>query len=307
MEEVPTRILQDQLGTALAAEAEADFDAPVTAPLMSPMQRQAWSAEIEETARRDAQAKLREHTRHGAGREAAADTRLERIKPGPRKHVSAMREEHGEATRSGPRQRVAKEETSDRRGRKVSVERKSAVPGHAVRNTRNADRFEQEKRRTMRTDASTFGERRVRPPAEEERTPRGKSASRGAPGGDKFGERAPGKRVFAGAASRDERPARPPRGGGKFSEGKFSDSKAYAGRAGEGRGERPARSEGEPFGERKFKAGKFNAGKGEGRPAGRASGPPRAGGKPEGKPGGGRPFGGKSGGKPGGGPRKPRS
>ena len=178
VEEVPTRILQDQLGKTLAAEAECDFDAAVTAPLMSPMEREAWQAEIAETARRDAQAKLREHTRHGAGREAAAGTRLERIKPGPRQHVSAMRGERGAQARSGPRQRIAKEETADRRGRKVEVERKSAVPGHALRKTRNADRFEQEKRRGMRADASTWGERRVRAPAEDERTPKGKFGER---------------------------------------------------------------------------------------------------------------------------------
>ena len=303
VEEVPTRILQDQLGKALAAEAECDFDAEITAPLMSPMQRQAWQAEIEETARRDAQAKLREHTRHGAGREAAEGTRLERIKPGPRRHVSALRDERGEGARKGPRQRIETEETADRKGRKVAVERKTAVPGQAARKTRNADRFELEKRRTLRTDASTFGERRVRPPAEEERPrPSGskfgeRKFGEGRPAREKYGERKPGARPFAARAEGD-RPARPPRAGGKpFGERASAargdrparSGKSYEGRSSEGRAERPARAGGKAFGERKF-----DGPRGEGRP----SGPPRGAGRPAG----GKPFGSK----PGGGPRKPR-
>ena len=314
LEEVPTRVLQDQLGAALAAEAGADFEAPVAAPLMSPHEREAWLEERAATRRRDEQAKLAAHTRHGAGRQGVAATQVERIAPGPRKHVSALRGARGAPPDHAPRQRVARAVTADRKGRAVAVERIAAVPargkGPAEGRTRsrNADRFEEEKRREMRVDAATFGERRVRKPVEEERPRKafGERKFGERTGGEgKFGERKyangegrdgkPGERKFAGrnggaakfgAGRSDERtfPDRKP-GGRAFGAGKAGEKHVRAGprkdgdAAAPGAG-RPSRSGGKTFGAR----------------PGGAGGPSRPGGRPSG----GKPFGARPGG---GGPR----
>ena len=111
-ESVPTRILREQLGPDLAAKAGVSFP--------------------------DASSRPPSATRHEARHEAR-----------PRAHVSALRSARDEAA-EGPRRRIERAATADRKGRAVKVERvvpvgtapsrDGAAPG------RNARRFSAEKR-----------------------------------------------------------------------------------------------------------------------------------------------------------------
>ena len=128
VEEIKTRILRDQLGDKLAAEAGADFDSPVAgeqAPLRAtPPSRKTLAA-------------------------VKPDVR-ERPAPAGRKHVSALRADKDKAQTSGARTRIERGGTEDRKGRAVKVERVVAAkrPGkfEDVPMNRNARRFDKESR-----------------------------------------------------------------------------------------------------------------------------------------------------------------
>jgi 23S rRNA pseudouridine2605 synthase len=118
--EVRTRVLRDQLGPKLAREAGVDFDAPLTergAPEPAP-----------------ARAENRERRPPGRAdrkpRPGGFEEREERARNDPktsygpkmRKHVTTLRaERQGDA--QGPRKRIARSATADRKGREVVVER----------------------------------------------------------------------------------------------------------------------------------------------------------------------------------------
>lgn len=110
VEEVKLKVLREQLGKNLAELAGVDFSAPA---------RELTAAEREEMRQR-------------------ADKR-------PRKHVSVLRQQRAEQTASGPRARIERSATADRKGRAVAVERVTPARTRADEDappTRNARRFE---------------------------------------------------------------------------------------------------------------------------------------------------------------------
>jgi 23S rRNA pseudouridine2605 synthase len=294
VEEVRTRYLRDQLGTRLAEEAGADFDAPILPPGL------------------DAISKAELYSRHQADDTEPTATR-----------------------------RIDVDETTDRRGRSVRVERvvtqvdparSSRRPTQRERDEREGDerpfrkpRFEDRgegpsRPRFNRDDSRGGGEERpFRKPRFEDRGDR--------PSRPRFDDKGDGRPVHRGRRFADgeggERPARAPR-----ADRPDFDKPRYADRGGDKPFRKP-RFEGRDGGERPNhrprEDGDFSSGgfKGRGKPGGFSGGgkrsfgdrPPRDGagsdkpfrGKPGGdRPGGGKSFGGKPfGGKPGG-PRPPR-
>jgi 23S rRNA pseudouridine2605 synthase len=128
--EVRTRVLRDQLGVKLAREANANFDAPLIVRDPPAPDRRQDERPRSEPGRREAMQGRPD--RGGAGR-AERDRAPRRGTPKPstperrRKHVSALRAEisPGAAGAKGPRTRVERGLTQDRKGRTVTVERRS--------------------------------------------------------------------------------------------------------------------------------------------------------------------------------------
>jgi 23S rRNA pseudouridine2605 synthase len=130
VEEVKTRILRDQLGPTLAAQAGVDFSEPEPlAPIVAAPVRETIRGRKERPERpsrapaKEAPAPRGRNFRdRDRDDEVAAPPQIrERPVSGPRKHVSALRTDA--ATASGPRKRLERTETADRKNRKVTVER----------------------------------------------------------------------------------------------------------------------------------------------------------------------------------------
>ncbi len=330
VEEVRTRVLADQLGESLAKEANVDFEGPVFDRTPEP------EPEIRAPRGRNAAEKPER------GEKPAKKSFASQEKPEPRKHVTALRNDRVKAEK-GPRRRTERDATEDRRGRKVVVERVSAVTRREdAPETRNARRFrdEREKQETPRTFSAG---RKAGPRAESAgATGAAKTFRRGprTEAGDarpQRSERPRGPRVDAGEArpQRSERPrspraeageARPQRSerprGPRVEAGEARPQRSERPRgprveAGEGRPQRSERPRGaaKEFGERPRAARDGerprSAGKsfGERPTGGKPFGSRPAGARPSGdRPAGGRPAGGRpAGGKPSGGrPGKPR-
>ncbi len=295
--EAPTRVLRDQLGAKLAREAGVDFDAPV-------LERAKPAAEPREERRGRREGPSRERTGLERGRDEERARRFEkeatpRRAPPPapstperrRKHVSALRAEIA-ADAAGPRKRVERSATHDRKGRTIAVERISPA-GEGARKRAAAEAGAPRKAGRPRA-----GERRGRTSE-----PKRETAER---------PRRPGS--FEMKRARDgEGRERPPRAERK-ERGPRSEFKPRRPRAEEGeRGPRERRFE-RPDGERTKRAGgpprerKFDRPQ-EKRPDGertkRAGGAPRPGRASPGRPGGRPPGKGPSKG-PGGARRPPR-
>jgi 23S rRNA pseudouridine2605 synthase len=125
VDEIPTRVLRDQLGVKLAKRSGADFDSPVYDP---PRAAPEPAAIVDRPARpprpehrgKDADGPPREPRRVGGTTE-----------PRKRKHVSILRAE-ARAEAETERRRVVRSATSDRKGREVKVEHVSlARPSRA--------------------------------------------------------------------------------------------------------------------------------------------------------------------------------
>ncbi|MDR3462420.1 MAG: pseudouridine synthase [Beijerinckiaceae bacterium] len=169
VEEVKTRILRDQLGPTLAAQAGVDFSEPEPlAPIVAAPVRETIKGRKDRTER-PSRAPAKEapapRGRNFRDRErdvepAAAPQIRERPVSGPRKHVSTLRAET--ATSRGPRKRTERTETSDSKRRVVTVERLvSTEPARAPRG--RPDRRERsEPARRERGEAPSFT-RRERP------------------------------------------------------------------------------------------------------------------------------------------------
>ncbi len=108
VEEIRTRVLRDQLGPKLARAAQANFDAPIDAPA-APLPEPELLTRGDRPPRRG-----REEPERGP--------RPQTAEPRKRKHVSVLRAE-ARAEAAGPRKRIARAVTSDRKGREVKVER----------------------------------------------------------------------------------------------------------------------------------------------------------------------------------------
>jgi 23S rRNA pseudouridine2605 synthase len=198
--EVRTRVLRDQLGPKLAKQAAANFDAPVEAAPEPPR---------EEAPRGDPPPRRGRDDKSSEG------------PPRKRKHVSVLRAEAREEA-AGPRKRISRATTADRKGRAVQVEMVSLAKRPAtepVRERRPAARRTsgEDFAKRGRSEAGAGGRRRTPGEAFEkrERAPReGAGEKRGfgrpprrAPGeGFEKRERAPRE------ASAEKRSfARPPR------------------------------------------------------------------------------------------------
>jgi 23S rRNA pseudouridine2605 synthase len=234
--EAPTRILRDQLGAKLARQAGADFDAPIferaapTGPSEEEGRRTPAMPEPQgrESAGRESRKRERMGSRkHGAEtahprEREARPPRAESSRSQPerrRKHVSALRAEIA-ADAAGPRKRVERGATRDRKGRTIAVERisptgeearkRAAALAHGRRGTKEAGPG---KRRSRRFEArGELAERPRRPDSFEVKRARD-GEGRESPRRAEHGQR--GLRGgFKPRALRDERrEARPGRGG----------------------------------------------------------------------------------------------
>ena len=308
VEEIKTRILKDQLGDALALEAGVDFEAPIFDYVIEEPPAPSRGRDRAREAPRDRGERPERRPRSDAGERRSFTPRepeperkqLGRPKPGARMHVSTLRETGRDEARSGPRKRVERQETADRKGRAVRVERvvhanpKAAFSDDASA-SRNGRRFAAE--RNPRPE----GERTFKP--REDRAGGDKPFRKPREEGERsFKPRAEGERTFKPREDRagGDKPFRKPREEGERSfKPRAEGERTFKPREDRAGGDKPFRKPG-----------------GAGRPGGaggRPGGPGRpggAGGRPGGRPTGGKPGGGKPGGRPGGdkprGPRKER-
>ena len=252
--EARTRVVRDQLGPRLAREAGVDFDAPLVErdePELTPEPAAETRRPSPAALRRPPPSALRRPPRD-ARDEAPAKGEPRREPPrsaGPerkRKHVDALRAE-SVAAAAGPRKRIERSATSDRKGRVVAVER--VLPTREEERRRELARQKAEARREARApragkpfasrDRAGGGERPLRRPGERfgggrsaesapredraERSPRaGKSyeprdRAENRPRPPRFSEGRGAERSGGDATSREERAPRPPRAGKPYS------------------------------------------------------------------------------------------
>lgn len=123
VEEVKLKVLRDQLGKSLAELAGVDFASPL---------REATAAEQQE--------------------------QRQRIDRRARKHVSVLRKERDELGEKGPRARIERSATADRKGRAVAVERVTPTRRKSrdeeAPASRNAKRFEAIRGRAARDEGA---------------------------------------------------------------------------------------------------------------------------------------------------------
>jgi 23S rRNA pseudouridine2605 synthase len=246
--EVRTRVLRDQLGGKLAREAGVNFDAEIVdrAELAPP------PPAPKRAERRWAGGRERSD-RAGRAASGAVETKREAEPsqaPRKRKHVSALRAEIA-ADAGGPRKRIERSATSDRKGRKIKVERIVATP-------------EELRRRA----AETARRERSRHKSAERREERGESAGRDRRGGKPSDKRA--ERVEGRPPSR-EGGKLPPSGEGRFPP--RGEGKAFEKRASSGEDRGPSRAGGRPFGKRPPPSGEGRSPPRGGEPSGQR--PPR--------------------------------
>lgn len=285
-DEIRSRVLQDQLGTELAAKAGADFESPRRDALPA-APRPAPAGDDRPRRRRDAA-----EDQHEARREAVRELRGD--KPWTR---TVWRDAETEPQREG--------KTPPRRGADPKLERQEREASGEVRRRRDTPIADPKGRRVL--------VERVGAPAPEERAapaPDSKRRPDRKPRHERGGEEARAPRSFE-RSSGDERPARRPRAEGSGRD--RGEERPWQDRA--PRGERPDRA---PRDGADRPARRFSERPAEDRPRGRSFGDKPAGKSFGGKSfgsrsserpaGGGRPFGGKpSGGRPSGdkGPRPP--
>jgi 23S rRNA pseudouridine2605 synthase len=170
---VKLKVLRDQLGKGLAELANVDFAASV---------RETPSAKEQQERREQAQNR-------------------------PRKHVSALRKQREEIAEKGPRARIERAITADRKGRAVAVERVIVKGATPLADSRNARRFDK-----LRRDGAE-GDEKAKAPRE----------------GGGFKSARPSR--AEGGARFERKDARPPR------------ERKFEGGEGPARGPRPPRAE----------------------------------------------------------------
>ena len=239
VEEVRTRVLRDQLGTALAEAAGADFDAPA-AEAPAPARPERPMRAGERPAGRD------RPRPHRARAEEPPPEPRHRPKPGARKHVSVLRAE-------GPgegRRRTVTSQTADRKGREVVVERRVAV---AEPNSERGAKPKEGKRKTFAARGPAPASDSGAKPGSAARKPKTGDASSGKAFGKKFGKtsgktsekttgnasgKSPGT-TFSKGSGKKFAGRQPPRGEQNAARG--VPSRRGADRPGKGRGAGPAR------------------------------------------------------------------
>ncbi|HEY1783676.1 MAG TPA: pseudouridine synthase [Roseiarcus sp.] len=278
--EVRTRVLRDQLGVKLAKEANANFDADLSVRDEPAPERGEGERPRESRGPREIRGRAPAQGRpdRGAGGESRRferDVPPRRAPPKPstperrRKHVSALRAEIAADVSGGkgPRKRIERSATQDRKGRSVAVERISLTGEEA----RKRAAPETQRKRSGRPSAGERGGRAFEPGARF-----GRSDSFGPKrGGGEGRERAPPSDRTESAhrperASAGRRDGRPPerrfdrsaaKGAGERGERKFEQPENRPRtQAGEGR---PPRSEHRDSGHRPERP---NGGRRDGRP-----------------------------------------
>ncbi len=206
--ETPTRVLRDQIGPRLGREAGVDFDAPVLdhgeppPPAAEPKRRPPRPRDGASSRRPRDEVEPR-----APRREPPRSAPPER----KRKHVEAIRAEAAAAA-AGPRKRIERSATADRKGRVVKVER--VLPSREEERRREAARLKAEARRreseARRAGRSSRGPSfEPRQPVESGERPQRRAGSRFGEGGFNRGERAAERPNAAPREGRDERaPAR---------------------------------------------------------------------------------------------------
>ncbi|MDP2358939.1 MAG: pseudouridine synthase [Beijerinckiaceae bacterium] len=181
VDEVKTRILKDQLGEVLAAEAGVDFEAPVLdtkdrEKIARRHPNEERPAPRERSERGERGARGGERPQRGPARGAPREEPEQRPKsardliPRNRKHVSLMRSEKAEAGAGEGRRKIERSETADRRGRTVPVERvMTGARDEGRSGGRNARRFAQERDGGERSMRRNDKDRSVSGPAAEGR------------------------------------------------------------------------------------------------------------------------------------------
>ena len=238
VEEVRTRVLQDQLGPTLAAEAGVEWEDPVTAEVVT--------RDLQSRERTERKGSEDRSARNGGGRgkarpEAPPPPRQDRPAPGARPHVSVLRGERT-AKDEGPRKRISRASTEDRRGRtvkieRITVEKKERHTGEGG-TSRNARNFARERRAAIE---ATSGEaprpaRRSRPAGDDP-----------APRSRRFPAESDGRRDGPAAGGEARRPKRSSFGSDRPQTGRaLKDAKPRSTRrpGGDAKGERPSRPPG---------------------------------------------------------------
>lgn len=252
VEEVKTRILRDQLGATLAAKAGVDFSEPEPlAPVVAAPFREARGKEkvSRATARDSAAPRGRNFRDRDRAEETPPEAPQIRERPvsGPRRHISALRADAAGAT--GPRKRVERTETADRKNRSVTVERLvTARPDHAKPASRR-ERIEPASRRERtepatrreRTEPASRRERDTIPERRERTGPAGPGGKRPYATDSRLSQSALGKRERIARSGGESPEPRAPR---SRSERSFSDNRAA--RSEERASRRPARNETSP-------------------------------------------------------------
>jgi 23S rRNA pseudouridine2605 synthase len=261
--EVRTRVLRDQLGPKLARAAQANFDAPIDEPAPPP-------PPPERTTRGDRPPRR-------AREEPERATRPKTDEPRKRKHVSVLRAEARQEA-AGPRKRIARAVTSDRKGREVKVEHVMLArpPERTVRATSSGERWPRRDASPRTGAGDESGERRERyakrPPRAggDERAPRTTGRSGGSGDEARRPRRDAAPRYGAeGAGRRDRDPKRGPRAaGGEGAPRPAPRSGGFGDDARRPRRDAPPRS------------GAGGAKSGDGRERGERPAPREAGGKP---------------------------
>lgn len=165
--EVRTRVLRDQLGAKLAREAGVDFDAPLME--RGEPERRPQGDERRPPGRSDRK------PRPGGFEEREARAKNDpKTSYGPkmRKHISTLRAERSADSEGGPRKRIERSATADRKGREVEVERLLPTAREARRRAIAAARA---KEQGARAEARKFrpGDRtRTKPGREDSRRDR---------------------------------------------------------------------------------------------------------------------------------------
>ena len=263
VDEIRTRVLRDQLGPKLARAAQANFEAPIDAPAPPPP-----PPELVTRGDRPPRRPRDREEPERAPRPRAAE-------PRKRKHVSVLRAEVRQEA-AGPRKRIARAVTSDRKGREVKVEHvmlarrpERAAPrtsGGRIRDASGGERrprdaaheprHREDTRGPRRDAASRFGARETESGEHRDRDAR--RAPRA--GGGERPHREFARNASAEPRSRDDarpRRAAAPRfgaGGGKSGDGRDRDEKRT-----------PREAGGKAF-ERKGGSDRFGAGGREDKP-----------------------------------------
>ncbi len=249
--EVRTRVQRDQLGGKLAKQAGADFDAPLVErapPVEAPREERRRPPEAAGRPRRASPDRGRDEApRRGPPAPSLPDRK--------RKHVSALRAEIA-AEAAGPRKRIARSATQDRKGRTVAVERffkagaeaneaAAGARGPRTSGPRRGRTFEAGREQPDRprrpgsfdVKRARDGEGRERPPRAErkEDAGRAKAGPRGA-GRDKGEGGARVRRVERAEGGEARTPHRTPRGEGEARRGRDGAPRSAAPRGGRPKG-----------------------------------------------------------------------